>query len=236
MSQGLLYPEHIPLVLAALEEMAASRSWHARFSVLTYLQITVFYNLFTLLSLPAEVLRIRKLVMQLLLDEQLEVRDMACTTLSGLLQCQFFPLDSCLQTQLQTLSQTSLPKARGELASMDLVRRHAGVLGLSACILSSPYDVPQWMPQILMELSDHLNDPQPIEVRKQHARACSQTTRSNQCELKEYNFILQLRRKLCLWPFFKHEADVQCNPQSRQCAGEDNLVLLLLQSGGDDEE
>ncbi|XP_035997904.1 proteasome activator complex subunit 4B isoform X2 [Fundulus heteroclitus] len=117
MSQGLLYPEHIPLVLAALEEMAGNRSWHARFTVLTYLQITVFYNLFTLLSLPAEVLRIRKLVMQLLLDEQLEVRDMACTTLSGLLQCQFFPLDSSLQTQLQTLSQTPLPKARGELAS-----------------------------------------------------------------------------------------------------------------------
>lgn len=53
--------------------MAASRSWHARFSVLTYLQIMVFYNLFTLLSLPAEVLRIRTLVIQLLLDEQLEV-------------------------------------------------------------------------------------------------------------------------------------------------------------------
>lgn len=46
------------------------------------------------------------------------------------------------------------------------MRRHAGVLGLSACILSSPYDVPDWMPQILMELSDHLNDPQPIEVRR----------------------------------------------------------------------
>ncbi|TMS22602.1 Proteasome activator complex subunit 4A [Larimichthys crocea] len=73
MSQGLLYPEHIPLVLAALEEMASSRSWHARFSVLTYLQIMVFYNLFTLLSVPAEVFRIRKLVMQLLLDEQLEM-------------------------------------------------------------------------------------------------------------------------------------------------------------------
>ncbi|KAM7381431.1 hypothetical protein PAMA_012321 [Pampus argenteus] len=53
--------------------MAGSRSWHARFSVLTYLQIMVFYNLFTLLSVPAEVLCIRKLVMQLLLDEQLEM-------------------------------------------------------------------------------------------------------------------------------------------------------------------
>lgn len=46
----------------------------------------------------------------------------------------------------------------------DLVKRHAGVLGLSACILSSPYDVPTWMPQLLMDLSAHLNDPQPIEV------------------------------------------------------------------------
>uniref|UniRef100_A0A8C7ZN05 Proteasome activator complex subunit 4 n=1 Tax=Oryzias sinensis TaxID=183150 RepID=A0A8C7ZN05_9TELE len=170
MSQGLLYPEHIPLVLSGLEEMRGSRSWHARFSVLTFLQIMVFYNLFTVLSLPTEVLRVQKLVMQLLLDEQLEVRDMACTTLSGLLQCQFIPLDSSLQTQLQTLSQTCVPKARGELASTGtcfsshLVRRHAGVLGLSACILSSPYDVPQWMPQILMELSEHLNDPQPIEM------------------------------------------------------------------------
>lgn len=116
-----------------------------------------------------------------------QVRDMAATTLSGLLQCQFFPLDFELQERLQTLSQTRLPRARGELASSgththrwsqehtaslllcvraDLVRRHAGVLGLGACILSSPYDVPDWMPQILMELSDHLNDPQPIEVRK----------------------------------------------------------------------
>ncbi|XP_034049345.1 proteasome activator complex subunit 4B-like [Thalassophryne amazonica] len=164
MSQGLLYPEHIPLVLTALEEMSISRSWHARYSVLTYLQIMVFYNLFTLFSVPAEVLRIQTLVMQLLLDEQLEVRDMAGTTLSGFLQCQFFPLDSSLQTQLQTLSQTHLLKARGELASADLVRRHAGVLGLSACILSSPYGVPDWMPQILMDLSDHLNDPQPIEM------------------------------------------------------------------------
>ncbi|KAK7918864.1 hypothetical protein WMY93_010148 [Mugilogobius chulae] len=161
MSQGLLYPEHVPLVLAALEEMSGKRSWHSRFSVLTYLQTMVFYNLFTLLGLPSQVLRIKALVMQLLLDEQLEVRDMAGTTLSGLLQCQFLPLDSGLHSQLQTLSQTTVPRARGELASTDLVRRHAGVLGLSACILSSPYDVPDWMPQILMELSDHLNDPHP---------------------------------------------------------------------------
>ncbi len=52
--------------------------------------------------------------------------------------------------------------------SSDLVRRHAGVLGLGACILSSPYDVPTWMPQLLMDLSAHLNDMQPIEVHRSH--------------------------------------------------------------------
>uniref|UniRef100_A0A8C1XWS5 Proteasome activator subunit 4b n=1 Tax=Cyprinus carpio TaxID=7962 RepID=A0A8C1XWS5_CYPCA len=50
MSQGLLYPEQIPMVLKVLHEIAGSSSWHARFSVLTYLQIMVFYNLFTILS------------------------------------------------------------------------------------------------------------------------------------------------------------------------------------------
>lgn len=49
--------------------------------------------------------------------------------------------------------------------SAELVKRHAGVLGLGACVLSSPYDVPTWMPQLLMNLSAHLNDPQPIEVK-----------------------------------------------------------------------
>lgn len=52
----------------------------------------------------------------------------------------------------------------GFFSDAGLVRRHAGVLGLSACILSSPYDVPTWMPQLLMDLSAHLNDSQPIEV------------------------------------------------------------------------
>ena len=47
-----------------------------------------------------------------------------------------------------------------------LVRRHAGVLGLSACVQAFPYDVPQLIPQILMDLGAHLDDPLPIQVRQ----------------------------------------------------------------------
>ncbi|MEQ2220323.1 Proteasome activator complex subunit 4A, partial [Ilyodon furcidens] len=172
MSQGLLYPDQIPMVLDALKEIAGSSSWHARYTVLTYLQIMVFYNLFTFMSDQKAVKDVRGLVIKLLEDEQLEVREMAATTLSGFLQCNFLSMDATMQAHFEALCKTRLPKKRKRelgsvvdtIPSADLVRRHAGVLGLSACILSSPYDVPTWMPQLLMDLSAHLNDTQPIEM------------------------------------------------------------------------
>lgn len=73
-SSDWLGPDRKPAQrLPACLQMAGSWSWRARFSVLTYLQIAVFYNLFTLLGLPGQVLRVRALVLRLLLDEQLEV-------------------------------------------------------------------------------------------------------------------------------------------------------------------
>ncbi|XP_028325388.1 proteasome activator complex subunit 4A isoform X1 [Gouania willdenowi] len=172
MSQELLYSEQIPMVLSVLQEIAGSSSWHARYTVLTYLQIMVFYNLFTFMSGLKLVTNVRSLVIKLLEDEQLEVREMAATTLSGFLQCNFLSMDAPMQAHFEALCKTRLPKKRKRelgstvdtIPSADLVRRHAGVLGLSACILSSPYDVPTWMPQLLMDLSAHLNDTQPIEM------------------------------------------------------------------------
>uniref|UniRef100_A0A803SKN4 Proteasome activator subunit 4 n=1 Tax=Anolis carolinensis TaxID=28377 RepID=A0A803SKN4_ANOCA len=172
MSQGLLYPQQVPLVLQVLKQTAKNSSWHARYTVLTYLQTMVFYNFFIFLNNEEAVDDIRWLVIKLLEDEQLEVREMAATTLSGLLQCHFLAIDDAVQTHFEQLCKRRLPKKRKRdlstivdtIPPADLVKRHAGVLGLSACILSSPYDVPTWMPQLLMDLSAHLNDPQPIEM------------------------------------------------------------------------
>ncbi|KAF3704273.1 Proteasome activator complex subunit 4 Proteasome activator PA200 [Channa argus] len=88
-----------------------------------------FYNLFTRLCVPAEMLHIHKLVMQLLLDERLEVmyaQKGASAVLKqpspfceghGRHHPQWFTAVPVLpsgspQTQLQTLSQTHLPKAK----------------------------------------------------------------------------------------------------------------------------
>ncbi|MEE6474291.1 hypothetical protein FKM82_010338 [Ascaphus truei] len=112
MSQGLLYPEQVPLVLEVLKQTARSSSWHARYTVLTYLQTMVFYNLFIFLHNEEIVQGIRWLVVQLMADEQLEVREMATTTLSGLLQCNFLSMDVAMQAHFEQLCKTRLPKKR----------------------------------------------------------------------------------------------------------------------------
>jgi len=61
-----------------LLQISRSSSWHARYTVLTYLQIMVFYNLFTFLSDAKAVGDVRALVLCLLEDEQLEVCKLIC--------------------------------------------------------------------------------------------------------------------------------------------------------------
>ena len=55
-------------------------------------------------------------------------------------------------------------KKKAKLLQEDLVTKHSGVLGLCAFVNAFPYDVPEFVPDILMVLSDHLHDPQPIPV------------------------------------------------------------------------
>lgn len=64
-------------------QIAGSSSWHARHTVLTYLQIMVFYNLFTFMSDQRAVDDVRALVIKLLEDEQLEVKKEKPTTVPG---------------------------------------------------------------------------------------------------------------------------------------------------------
>ena len=49
---------------------------------------------------------------------------------------------------------------RVEQSSADKLKHHSGILGLCAFVEAFPYDVPSFVPPILMELSTHLNDPQ----------------------------------------------------------------------------
>lgn len=42
--------------------------------------------------------------------------------------------------------------------------RHAGVIGLCSFINAHPYTVPPEVPELFVEIGDHLGDPEPIPV------------------------------------------------------------------------
>jgi proteasome activator subunit 4 len=91
----------------------------------------------------------------------LEVRETASVTLAGLVQCGFLSLEKGFLDQFFRKSITSYQTGE-EKSSKALLMRHAGILGLCAYISAYPYSVAVHTPDILIILSGHINDPQPI--------------------------------------------------------------------------
>lgn len=180
-SQVLLPTELVAPVLATLVQAAQDGSWHVRRRVLRYLQVMLFRNLFTASAEP-----VLELLMRLLRDEQVEVRDLASETLSGMVRCGMVTTEQLLPGFLE-LSQTAIRKRpRRRLRSAEgqpvaepprlteedrlaTVARHSGLLGLQAVVHAFPYSVPDWMPNVLLRISEHVNDPEPLRATAKKA-------------------------------------------------------------------
>ncbi|XP_074661309.1 proteasome activator complex subunit 4A-like [Tubulanus polymorphus] len=164
LAQMIVDSNDLPGILKVISQVTKMSSWRAREGVLSFLQLLVFYNLY-IFSNADIVNSVRDIILSLLGDEQLEVREMAATTLGGFLHCGYLKMDDELMTRFEKLSGRKLKKKQiRALPTEALISRHAGVLGLSACIQAYPYDVPEFMPQILMDLCEHIQDPQPIQL------------------------------------------------------------------------
>ncbi|XP_043232367.1 proteasome activator complex subunit 4B-like isoform X2 [Amphibalanus amphitrite] len=145
--------------------------WRARVAGLAFLQAAAFHNMFLLLGQEDEAQTVTECVVRGLHDARVEVREMAVQVFSGLLHCGF--IDSARQQELRSefeqMACTRLSRrGRGSAPSPDHVaqlrQRHTGVLGLCAFVNAAPYDVPEHLPQTLMTLGDHVNDPPPIQT------------------------------------------------------------------------
>jgi len=165
----VLIPEGcMEVAFVTIKEVSVLKVWRARAAILNYTQQMVFGNFFSLQSSQHKA-TIQALLLHLLCDTQLEVREMASVTLSGMIHCGYVQVDKAMLDNFERLRSTkvkvkrSVQGATAEPVSLQrLIQRHAGVLGLSACVQAYPYDVPEHIPQILVDLSLHVNDPQPI--------------------------------------------------------------------------
>uniref|UniRef100_A0A7S0F2D7 Proteasome activator complex subunit 4 C-terminal domain-containing protein n=1 Tax=Hanusia phi TaxID=3032 RepID=A0A7S0F2D7_9CRYP len=163
----------LPQLLSSVYSVGKSTSWHVRAAMLPFLQIVTFRHQF--LISEEDLWSIRGLMVFLLQDSQVEVRETACTAISVLVRMSGEETALELKQSFYLWADSSIPSASKATKSESsstfsdaLLKRHAGVLGLAALVGAYPYDVPEWMPEVLVRLATHVLDPMPIRqtVRK----------------------------------------------------------------------
>jgi len=172
----ILPEEAIQPMLDMVKRIVQSSSYKTKMSVLEFIQVSVFTNFLKIVVNASYKEQVQTIVINLLQDDNLTVRIKAGKILGGLLHSGFID-NSQVQTLLTSLRSFIRPKMtrRGKKFIKPEVKKeqldnskdktithHAGIIGLCAFVEAFPYDVPEFVPPVLMELSTHLNDSQPI--------------------------------------------------------------------------
>ncbi|KAF8213398.1 hypothetical protein K438DRAFT_1902498 [Mycena galopus ATCC 62051] len=167
-----------PLIDGIFEAITNSPSWRVRLKALPLVQVFYFRQL-PLIS-EVKVIEIMEVLCKCLDDEVVDVREMAATTLSGILRLSPRRHILTLRDRFVQLIKKSHIPPRGDPGYARSVRqRHAAILGVCALVDSVPYTVEKWTPDLLTNvLADYTYDPAPISttVRK-CARNFSRTHR-----------------------------------------------------------
>ena len=166
----------INFALDMISKVSKSVSWKAKISILEFTQTFVFTNFMSLCLHENFVKQIENLIIGLMSDETLQVRSKATKILCGLFHSQFIDLNgqkrllshfrAKIRRKMQKKSATKFKREKAKnlqnLDKSELALYHSGILGLCAMVEAYPYDVPECVPDILVELEKHLHDPQPI--------------------------------------------------------------------------
>jgi proteasome activator subunit 4 len=119
-------------------------------------------------------LELAALLLRLLADDKLEIRELACTTLSGLLQCLEERPAASVRARIMDEALKVFPAGKRKRVAAApagdrqdkaaLTRAHASVLGLKAALLSSPYEIAPWMSDVLLAIVRAARMPVPVKA------------------------------------------------------------------------
>ncbi|KAH9081608.1 hypothetical protein EDB83DRAFT_2512470 [Lactarius deliciosus] len=166
--------------------ISSSTSWRIRLNSLPILVVFFYRNLMGISNASAS--RIMDLMLNCLSDDNVEVREMASSSLSGIVRVSqrqsIIPLKDhfvslARKVRLTTRSDPGYPESLRTL--------HSAILGICALLESFPYSVEKWMPPLTDILALHATDPPPI----------STTIRKTASEFKKTH---QARPKICILP------------------------------------
>ncbi|KAF8998336.1 hypothetical protein BDZ89DRAFT_1105652 [Hymenopellis radicata] len=126
-------------------------SWKVRLKALPLVQ--VFYFRQVPLISEVKVVEILEVLCKCLDDEVVEVREMAASTLSGILRLSPRRSVLTLKDRFVKLAKNSyIPERQHPDYNVAIRRRHAAILGICALVDSYPYTVEKWMPDLLTNL------------------------------------------------------------------------------------
>ncbi|KAJ9106278.1 hypothetical protein QFC21_001423 [Naganishia friedmannii] len=153
--------------------LKTTTSWRIRLHTLPLLAV-LHYRQLPLLGESSNTL-IMDALFSCLDDDNLEVRQSACSALCGVLQCSMRSSIKVLKERfLRQLKASKIPKARDTSGNVTpqynraVINTHGAVLGLIAIIQAHPYTVPSYVPDLWDVLAKHSSDPAPIgpDIRK----------------------------------------------------------------------
>ncbi|BFZ54532.1 Proteasome activator BLM10 [Savitreella phatthalungensis] len=161
LSNAVYPPEQVhPMSQSLVEIMTTHKQWHHRLRVMAILQVFYYRNVFYIGVADRQA--ILDAVVLLLSDAQLEVREGAASTLSGMIRASSTQRDETID-RLIRLFQSQLDRAPVSRSQQAILARHAPILGLSALVSAFPYDSPPlWLPEVLARLARSADNPHPI--------------------------------------------------------------------------
>ncbi|TIC14990.1 hypothetical protein E3Q14_00482 [Wallemia mellicola] len=162
-----------PVIRTLLDVVSSSTKYRVRLHALpitvhvAHLITAVFYFFQLPHISPATILGVMEELYKLLRDQNIEVREAAAETLSGLVRCsqRSFTLDLKKRFTETVSANSVLPRRRLENGDVNpnyapaVLKLHSGILGICALINAFPYDVPSWMPELLAGvLAEHVSN------------------------------------------------------------------------------
>ncbi|CAF0997060.1 unnamed protein product [Brachionus calyciflorus] len=161
MDQNCIQP-----LIEIIKQVSESKYWRSKQASLQMMRNFPLYNIF--IFNETDKIELKEILLNLICDENLNVRLSACVTLTYLLHSNFFSIDNNLIEHFKSLSQIELNKIKDEnektvLNQLSVAKRHGGVLGLCSIVNASPHEIPIYLPQIITYLADFTDDPEPIK-------------------------------------------------------------------------
>ncbi|KAF3973789.1 hypothetical protein ACB098_06G003200 [Castanea mollissima] len=184
----IFWEPHLQEAVSVILSSANDSNWRTRSATLTYLQ--TFMHRHTFILSRKEKKKIWRTVEKLLKDIQVEVREHAAAVLAGLMKDGDEDLvrDFRDRAYKDAVALQEKRNQRNMSGGQSVGSIHGPVLALTACVLSSPYDMPSWLPEHVILLAGFGGEPSPVKSTVTKAVAEFRRTHADTWDIQKNSF------------------------------------------------